>query len=195
MRACEGCRRRKIKCDAATNNHWPCSACQRLKLVCVPPAAQYERDFGTGQVLMNQTHHIQYSHVPNPSNAEQMLQAQQRMMRKASAVEMPTYHRAPSAYQHTMGIHEAQHQQPHPHAQGMPYPNMGTGESMHSPVTGIPMQQPVYHSPPPMQQRQPESWSSPQHHGSEYSDEVAGAQLRMENLAVDDAGVGESSGD
>lgn len=37
MRACEGCRRRKIKCDAATTNTWPCAACQRLKLHCVRP--------------------------------------------------------------------------------------------------------------------------------------------------------------
>lgn len=37
MRACEGCRRRKIKCDAATTNSWPCAACKRLKLTCVPP--------------------------------------------------------------------------------------------------------------------------------------------------------------
>lgn len=37
MRACEGCRKRKIKCDAATTNTWPCAACKRLKLTCVPP--------------------------------------------------------------------------------------------------------------------------------------------------------------
>jgi hypothetical protein len=37
MRACEGCRRRKIKCDAATTNTWPCSACIKLKLHCVRP--------------------------------------------------------------------------------------------------------------------------------------------------------------
>ncbi|KAM7222560.1 hypothetical protein V8F06_002054 [Rhypophila decipiens] len=37
MRACEGCRRRKIKCDAATTNTWPCAACVRLKLHCVRP--------------------------------------------------------------------------------------------------------------------------------------------------------------
>ncbi|KAI0392228.1 hypothetical protein F5Y17DRAFT_477892 [Xylariaceae sp. FL0594] len=42
MRACEGCRRRKIKCDAATTNTWPCSACIRLKLHCVRPNGQYE---------------------------------------------------------------------------------------------------------------------------------------------------------
>ncbi|TID16424.1 hypothetical protein E6O75_ATG11542 [Venturia nashicola] len=44
MRACEGCRRRKIKCDAATTNSWPCAACTRLKLNCVPPTVCYEKD-------------------------------------------------------------------------------------------------------------------------------------------------------
>lgn len=47
MRACEGCRRRKIKCDAATTNSWPCGACQRLKLQCVPPMVQYDREYST----------------------------------------------------------------------------------------------------------------------------------------------------
>ncbi|KAH8701151.1 putative C6 finger domain protein [Talaromyces proteolyticus] len=44
MRACHGCRKRKIKCDAATTNTWPCSACVRLKLVCVPPTINQEGD-------------------------------------------------------------------------------------------------------------------------------------------------------
>ena len=43
MRACEGCRRRKIKCDAATTNSWPCAACVRLKIFCVPPTVNYDR--------------------------------------------------------------------------------------------------------------------------------------------------------
>lgn len=38
MRACQGCRKRKIKCDSATTNIWPCAACTRLKLVCAPPS-------------------------------------------------------------------------------------------------------------------------------------------------------------
>ena len=45
MRACNGCRKRKIKCDAATTNTWPCSACTRLKLVCVPPTIGQEGEF------------------------------------------------------------------------------------------------------------------------------------------------------
>ena len=44
MRACEGCRRRKIKCDAATTNSWPCAACKRLKLTCVPPVGGIDGD-------------------------------------------------------------------------------------------------------------------------------------------------------
>jgi Fungal Zn(2)-Cys(6) binuclear cluster domain len=47
MRACNGCRKRKIKCDAATTNAWPCSACTRLKLVCIPPAIGQNGDFLT----------------------------------------------------------------------------------------------------------------------------------------------------
>ncbi|RMZ90664.1 hypothetical protein DV736_g2111, partial [Chaetothyriales sp. CBS 134916] len=47
MRACEGCRRRKIKCDAATTNSWPCAACTRLKLYCVPPVGGADADFSS----------------------------------------------------------------------------------------------------------------------------------------------------
>lgn len=46
MRACEGCRRRKIKCDAATTNSWPCAACKRLKLTCIPPIGGIDTDMG-----------------------------------------------------------------------------------------------------------------------------------------------------
>ncbi|KAI9728010.1 MAG: hypothetical protein M1828_005415 [Chrysothrix sp. TS-e1954] len=37
MRACAACRRRKIKCDAATTNIWPCGPCCKQQLDCVPP--------------------------------------------------------------------------------------------------------------------------------------------------------------
>ena len=51
MRACEGCRRRKIKCDAATTNAWPCAACIRLKLNCVPPTVSYDKDYNGTQTF------------------------------------------------------------------------------------------------------------------------------------------------
>lgn len=60
MRACEGCRRRKIKCDAATTNTWPCSACVRLKLHCVPPTLNY--DLETFQGSMPYESEPQHSH-------------------------------------------------------------------------------------------------------------------------------------
>ncbi|KAK2749807.1 hypothetical protein FQN55_003043 [Onygenales sp. PD_40] len=47
MRACNGCRKRKIKCDSATTNHWPCSACRRLKLTCIPPTIGQDGDFSS----------------------------------------------------------------------------------------------------------------------------------------------------
>ena len=48
MRACEGCRKRKIKCDAATTNQWPCASCKRLKQHCVPPTLNYDRAHAGG---------------------------------------------------------------------------------------------------------------------------------------------------
>lgn len=42
MRACGACRRRKIKCDAATTNTWPCAACVKQQLECVPPSSDQD---------------------------------------------------------------------------------------------------------------------------------------------------------
>ncbi|KAI9765464.1 MAG: hypothetical protein M1835_007375 [Candelina submexicana] len=53
MRACEGCRRRKIKCDAATTNTWPCSACIRLKLQCNPPTVNYDQEYSQDSISLS----------------------------------------------------------------------------------------------------------------------------------------------
>lgn len=46
MRACDGCRKRKIRCDGALQNGpWPCGACLRLKLKCVPPTLDPDDEF------------------------------------------------------------------------------------------------------------------------------------------------------
>jgi hypothetical protein len=55
MRACEGCRRRKIKCDSATTNTWPCAACVRLKLQCVPPVGGLEGEAGNDGVEFDES--------------------------------------------------------------------------------------------------------------------------------------------
>lgn len=86
MRACEGCRRRKIKCDAATSNQWPCAACVRLKLHCVPPTVNYDRSqiggghpSGLERVLDFDTSSGPDDDFPNPTNGPQYY-------------DLPTYH-------------------------------------------------------------------------------------------------------
>lgn len=68
MRACEGCRRRKIKCDAATTNTWPCSACTRLKLQCVPPTINYGGDYSSGGQFMEAEQEARYDAPPGNQN-------------------------------------------------------------------------------------------------------------------------------
>lgn len=48
MRACEGCRKRKIKCDGATTSNWPCGSCTRLKQKCNPPVVNLDRSVAGG---------------------------------------------------------------------------------------------------------------------------------------------------
>ena len=67
MRACEGCRRRKIKCDAATTNAWPCAACIRLKLNCVPPTVSYDKDFTGSQTFELEPKPLEYAPSGAPS--------------------------------------------------------------------------------------------------------------------------------
>jgi len=72
MRACEGCRRRKIKCDAATTNAWPCAACIRLKLNCVPPTVSYDKEFDASHTFDLEPKPLEYAsdepaqHDPQP---------------------------------------------------------------------------------------------------------------------------------
>lgn len=89
MRACEGCRRRKIKCDSATTNTWPCAACVRLKLHCVPPAGGLEGDAGdTGPSVTE----------------EEPLGPQSYATTSATALQQPqTYPPPPPTYQHNHG--------------------------------------------------------------------------------------------
>src|SRR3954451_21061625 len=61
MRACEGCRQRKIKCDAASTNTWPCSACTRLKLQCIPPTGGNDREYAGSGSLTDPEEPVEYS--------------------------------------------------------------------------------------------------------------------------------------
>lgn len=75
MRACEGCRRRKIKCDSATTNTWPCAACIRLKLHCVPPAGGLEGEQGDVSQSSAVDESIEtQSYLPTPAASTQPTQ-------------------------------------------------------------------------------------------------------------------------
>lgn len=74
MRACEGCRRRKIKCDSASSNQWPCAACTRLKLHCIPPTGGNDREFtGTGSLVDSEEpveYNVSHAHGVNALAAQ-----------------------------------------------------------------------------------------------------------------------------
>ncbi|OOF96232.1 hypothetical protein ASPCADRAFT_47118 [Aspergillus carbonarius ITEM 5010] len=68
QKTCNGCRKRKIKCDAATTNTWPCSACTRLKLVCVPPTIGHDGEYSAAEsVEANTTSSISVSTASEPT--------------------------------------------------------------------------------------------------------------------------------
>lgn len=99
MRACDGCRKRKIKCDGALQNGpWPCGACLRLKLKCRPPTLDQddEQHFvstaGQGQFAFHNTTTLdgEYKSEANPSEP-------QRVQQWAGSVAPPTRIVAPTS--------------------------------------------------------------------------------------------------
>lgn len=104
MRACEGCRRRKIKCDAATTNTWPCSACIRLKLHCVRPNG-FDNS-ADSQVYEPPRPQFEAPHVPDSFRQQLPLQEPQLLAHapKPGAIYAPQ-----TSYQDTAGLYNAVH--------------------------------------------------------------------------------------
>jgi len=48
-KACEGCHRRKARCDTATTNTWPCGRCTRGKRQCVLPTLNTNKAYTSGR--------------------------------------------------------------------------------------------------------------------------------------------------
>ncbi|KAI4617809.1 hypothetical protein J4E83_006141 [Alternaria metachromatica] len=90
MRACEGCRRRKIKCDAATTNAWPCAACIRLKLNCVPPTVSYDKDYNGSQTFDLEPKPLEYAPDPSPQHDYQRHPSMSQAMSHQMPPSMPT---------------------------------------------------------------------------------------------------------
>jgi hypothetical protein len=144
MRACEGCRRRKIKCDAATTNSWPCAACTRLKLNCVPPTVSYEKDSNTPGV---HTFELQttddYPTIPVGNISDYQRQP---------TISQPQHGHGP------VGMHtqvQSQYAEPLPVYQPTPFMTATTGQDALQyslPTTSLPQQdmkyQEVYSTPP-----------------------------------------------
>ncbi|KAK4673115.1 hypothetical protein QC763_108960 [Podospora pseudopauciseta] len=102
MRACEGCRRRKIKCDAATTNTWPCSACIRLKLVCVRPNG-FDGS-SEPQVYEPPRSQFETSHVHEGFRQPLPLQDQQQLLGHAPK---PNLYAPQTSYQDTSALYHA----------------------------------------------------------------------------------------
>ena len=146
MRACEGCRRRKIKCDAATTNTWPCSACIRLKLHCVPPTVNYDQNF-QGSNEQFERERREYESGSGDDEYHQQVSIQQQLASQQKHI--PPIYTQQMPYQEGVGVYQ-------PVAYGEPssshsQQSMHYG-SLHTPVSVIDQHhqytpQSAYHTP------------------------------------------------
>lgn len=185
MRACEGCRRRKIKCDAATTNAWPCAACIRLKLNCVPPTVSYDKDYNPGsQTFELETKPLEYAAPTNPPPQDYQRQAMMPhgMGQMPPAMPTPvsgTYADGMRMYQTAPYDHQ---QQDHLQYSGMPQPQVIQQNVAYTP-------QQMYSEPP--SQAPALTMSPPETDGSWRSDPSSTLAEALGELKIDHTAVGE----
>ncbi|KAK3488895.1 uncharacterized protein B0T23DRAFT_320775 [Neurospora hispaniola] len=121
MRACEGCRRRKIKCDAATTNTWPCSACIRLKLHCVRPNG-FD---GAAEPQVYEPPRAQFDSSPVPESYHQQqlaLTDHQQLLTHAQAPKATPIYPPQTSFQDTAALyHTVPYTQPQAVPQNLQY--------------------------------------------------------------------------
>lgn len=185
MRACEGCRRRKIKCDAATTNTWPCSACIRLKLHCVPPTVNYDRDFPVGSQNNFEQERGDFEGTNNDEEYQQHLAMQQHLAAQQQKHGQSMYQQGVS-YSDGVNMYQPMQQtmpyvDPQQSHQGMPY---GTMQPV---VSGLDAQYPqaMYPTPPIHQApaESPESYNTEQYGQQDLADLLG-------ELKMNEAGTG-----
>ncbi|KAJ6145215.1 hypothetical protein N7470_009110 [Penicillium chermesinum] len=172
MRACNGCRKRKIKCDAATTNTWPCSACTRLKLVCVPPTIGQEGDFGPDPQGLESTNASESSSAPDTSHHPFPVPPTYRDGSQSSMGTLPAYD----------GMNMYPQFVPAPPNQPSIYNDMRTPPMM--------MQHPSYQPPPLYHGAQPPSIASPDQ--GLYMDDPSTVENLSEvlgELKIDETGI------
>lgn len=189
MRACEGCRRRKIKCDAATTNTWPCSACIRLKLHCVRPNGQYD---GSADSQPYETPRADYETGPMPDDFRQM--SSQSMMGGQPKAGM---YAAPGPYADGHNVYQnVSYPAPQPGQHSMHYttiPPVGVLDQSYAPASVFPTPPMQHHHHPPHSESSPESYTTQDHYqnsdladllGSLKMDEKGTAPYLDKGLAV-----------
>lgn len=190
MRACEGCRKRKIKCDAATTNSWPCAACIRLKLHCVPPTMSYDKDYTPG----SQTFELGQSHEYHPTPGVTTSEDYHRHFALHSHItpEMPQglAQSVPGTYAENVRMYPAPHYiDAHPQ-EALPY------AQVHAPAV-VPSEQAQYQTPPlytnhPPQPAQTLGSSSSEPDDQWRSDSVTQLSEVLGELKIDPTAVGKS---
>jgi hypothetical protein len=179
MRACEGCRRRKIKCDAATTNTWPCSACIRLKLHCVPPTVNYD----SGQGFENEGD--QYESVGADDGFQHQMSMQQHMGGPPKGPQQ--VYPQQIQYADPVGVY-------HPVSYGQPPPNQQQPLQFHNiqgPGGVIDNHYPAQNAFPitPIQQQPQQNSASPESYNQEHYDQQALTDL-LGDLRMSEAGTG-----
>lgn len=201
MRACEGCRRRKIKCDSATTNVWPCTSCVRLKLQCVRPKGQYD---GTSDTTHDSSSTAtaaatatDFTDSAPLQDSFRVLPVQQQPPHMMSSAPKPG---GPSMYtdQTTFTTGHHVYQPVHYTApvsmppQNMPYSAPYTTASASVPVMGPPQQYapPQQHMPSPPHQQSSKGSSPPETFSSDDTYQQQDLADLLGSLKMDAAGTG-----
>ncbi|KAJ0321237.1 hypothetical protein COL5a_009292 [Colletotrichum fioriniae] len=182
MRACEGCRRRKIKCDAATTNTWPCSACIRLKLHCVRPNGQYDGTSTDAYEPVGDEFAAASSQLQN--SFRQQVPMQQQSMMAGGQKPNPSMYAAQGAYSDPNVFPPVHYSDQQVHQHNMHYTTVSPSSSMmEQPYTG----QNVFPTPPLQQSQRPDS--PPDTYSNDGSYQQSDLADLLGSLKVNEAGT------
>ncbi|KAF1997470.1 hypothetical protein P154DRAFT_280960 [Amniculicola lignicola CBS 123094] len=184
MRACEGCRRRKIKCDAATTNAWPCAACIRLKLNCVPPTVSYDKDYNAAtQTFELETKPMEYG--TSPTDPQHDYPQEHVMQQNLHQIPPPLPTPVTGSYVDGMRLYQTapyMEQQPQEHIQ---YPPMTQPQAVRQSISYQPHQ--LYPEPqasaPAVTMSPPETEGSWRNESTTYLADALG-ELKIDHTAV-----------
>ncbi|KAI4235461.1 MAG: hypothetical protein LQ349_003151 [Xanthoria aureola] len=186
MRACEGCRRRKIKCDAATTNSWPCAACVRLKLSCVPPSLNYDRVHGGAGSHSGLEGVLDFDHSSASGEDEHYFQHGEPTQFYDFGHPNDSVHNPQVGYGHHLGSFNAPaNVERHPSHSDFSYDPvtsmpMTLPETFHQPTTF----QAINVAPPPPHPSHGSNWTSDQHSPTDLSDVLGQLSIKENGVAL-----------